>query len=148
MNTPKANTKTKKDQKRGPLNYVAFFVDHPQTFEFTPGNSTYYNFHPQPFPYLPIVWVFYWNSLIQKEVWAMTSSEWELYVAAKFVTNFKHLGSQYFLLILDKKTAYYKISKERRIAIASVIGLYNLILNLRIIILLLITKLIFKYKSP
>ena len=40
----------------------------------------------------------------------------------------------------------YKISEERKIAIASVVG-YNLSSNLRIIILCLITKLIFKYKS-
>ena len=46
------------------------------------------------------------------------------------------------------KQLTYKISKERRVAIASVVGLGNLSSNLRIIILLLITKLIFKYKSP
>ena len=34
---------------------------------------------------------FYWNSLIQKNVWAMTSSESELCVAAKLLTDFKHL---------------------------------------------------------
>ena len=79
----------------------------------------------------------------------MTSSEWELYVAAKLLTNFKHLkGVSTFLLILDKKQLTYKISKERRIAIASVVGLDNLTSNLRITILRLITKLIFKYKSP
>ena len=67
----------------------------------------------------------------------MTSSEWELYVAAKLLPNFKHLkGVSTFLLILDKKPAYCKISKERRIAIASVVGLDNLSSNLRIIILL------------
>ena len=92
---------------------------------------------------------FYWNGLIQKDVWAMTSSEWELYVAAKLLTNFKHLkGFSTFLLVLDKKTAYHEVSKERRIAIASVVGLDNLSSNIWIIILLLITKVIFKYKSP
>ena len=56
--------------------------------------------------------------------------------------------SQYFSPdINEKKTQLtYKISKERRIA--SVVGLDNLSSNLRIIILLLITKPIFKYKSP
>ena len=57
-------------------------------------------------------------------------------------------GSQYFSPDLRSKTAYYKISKERRIAVASVVGLDNQSLNSRIIKLLLITKLIFKYKFP
>ena len=79
----------------------------------------------------------------------MTSSEWELYVAAKLLTNFKHLkGVSTFPLILYKKQLTYKISKERRIAIASVVGLDNLSSYLQIIILHLITKLIFKHKSP
>ena len=81
----------------------------------------------------------------------MTSSEWELYAAAKLLTNFKHLkGFSTFFLILDKKNslATYKISKERGIATASVVGLDNLSSNLQIIILRLIIKLIFKYKSP
>ena len=79
----------------------------------------------------------------------MKSSEWELYVAAKLLTNFKHLkGVSTLLLILDKKQLTYKISKERTIAIASVVGFDNLSSNLRIIILGLIAKLIFKYKSP
>ena len=83
---------------------------------------------------------FYWNSLIQKDVWAMASSEWELYVAAKLWTNFKHLkGVSNFFLILDKKQRTYKISEERRIAIASVVRLDNLSSNLRIIILHSIT---------
>ena len=42
----------------------------------------------------------------------------------------------------------YKISEERKIAIAGVVGLDNLSSDLRIIILCLITKLIFKYKAP
>ena len=79
----------------------------------------------------------------------MTSSEWELYVAAMLLTNFKHLkGVSTFLLILDKKQLTYKISKERRIAIASVVELDNLSSYLQIIILRLTTKLIFKCKSP
>ena len=79
----------------------------------------------------------------------MASCECELYVAAKFLTNFKHLkGVNTFLLILNKKQLTYKISKEKRIAIASVIGLDNLSSSLRIIILRLITKLVLKYKSP
>ena len=82
--------------------------------------------------------------MIQKNFWAMTSSE-EMHVAATLVTNFKHLKG---VLILDKKKQLtYKISKERRIAIASVVWLDNLSLNLRIMILSLITKLTFKYKS-
>ena len=68
-------------------------------------------------------------------------------MAAKLLTNFKHLkGVSTFLLILDKKQLTYKISKERRVAIASVVGLDDLSSNLRIIILPLITKLIFKYR--
>ena len=75
----------------------------------------------------------------------MVSSEWELYVAAKLLTNFKHLkGVSTFLLILDKKQLTDKIPNERRMAIASVVGLDNQSLNLRIIMLCLITKLIFK----
>ena len=58
-------------------------------------------------------------------------------------------GSQSFSPDLrEKKQFTYKISKERRIAIASIVGLENLKSNVRIIILRLITKLIFKYKSP
>ena len=48
----------------------------------------------------------------------------------------------------EKKQLTYKISKERGIAIASIFGLDNLSSNLRIMILGLVTKLIFKYKSP
>ena len=59
-----------------------------------------------------------------------------MYVAAKLLTNFKHLkGASTFIPILDKKQLTCKISKERRIAIASVVGLDNLSSNLRIIIL-------------
>ena len=37
----------------------------------------------------------------------MTSSEWELYVVAKLLTNFKHLKEvSTFLLILEKNPAY------------------------------------------
>ena len=92
--------------------------------------------------------IFYWSSVIQNDVWAMASSEWELYVAAKLLTKFKHLkGVSTFLLILDRKNSLLKISKERRIFIASVVELDNLSLDLQII-LPLITKLIFKCKSP
>ena len=94
----------------------------------------------------PIVWVFF--SLNLKDALATTSSEWELYVPAMLLTNFKHLKEvSTFLLILDKKQFTYKISKEKRIIIASAVGLDHLSSNLRIIILRLITKLIFKYKS-
>ena len=62
------------------------------------------------------------------------SSGWELYVAAKLLTNFKHLkGADTFLFILE--TASYKILKEIRAAIASVVGLVYLSSNLQIIIL-------------
>ena len=135
-------------QKRGPLNYVFFFVDHPWKFHALYNSlqeiqdaitSTRSHFHV----FKPI----YWNSLIQEDVWAMTSSEWEMYVAAKLLTNFKHLkGISSFLLILDKEQLTYKISEERRIAIASSVGLDNLSSYLQIIILCL--KPIFKYKSP
>ena len=58
-------------------------------------------------------------------------------------------GSQYFSSELrEKKQLTYKISKEIRVAIASVVGLDNLSSNLQIIILRVTTKLIFKYKSP
>ena len=54
------------------------------------------------------------------------NSGWELYVAAKLWTNFKHLKIvSTFLLILEKKTASYKILKEIRAAIASVVGLIH-----------------------
>ena len=69
-------------------------------------------------------------------------------MAGKLLTNFEHLkGVGTFLLILHKKQLTYKISKERRISIVSVVGLDNLSSNLWIVILLLITKLIFKYRS-
>ena len=59
---------------------------------------------------------------------------------SKALTNFKHLkGVSAFLLILDKKQLTCKISKDRRIAIASVLGLDNPSSNLRIIILRPIT---------
>ena len=46
----------------------------------------------------------YWSSMIS-DAWPMTSSEWELYVAANL--NVKHLkGVSKFLLILEKKTGY------------------------------------------
>ena len=119
----------------------------PYFFQFTAGNFTCYNFHPHPFPCLQTYCLsfFYWNSLIQRDVWFMTSSEWELYVGATLLTNFKDLkrvGN--FLLILDKNKLTYKISKEIRIAIASVVGLNKLSSNLRIIILRSITWLIIK----
>ena len=55
-------------------------------------------------------------------------------MAAKLLTNFKHLkGADTFLFILE--TASYKILKEIRAAIASVVGLVYLSSNLQIIIL-------------
>ena len=46
---------------------------------------------------------------------------------AKLLTNFKHLkGVSTCLLILDRKRLTYKISKQIRIAIASIVGLDNL----------------------
>ena len=55
------------------------------------------------------------------------SSESEPYVAANLLTSFKHLrGVSFSLLTLDKKPGTCKISNERRIAIASVVGLDNL----------------------
>ena len=128
--------------------HCGFFVHRPCKFHAL-SNSLHEiphgipNFHPQLFPCLQtycLGFFFYWNSLIQKNSWAMTSSEWKLYVAAKLLTNFKHLkGISTFLLILDKKHLTYKISNERRVAIASVVGLDNLSLNLWIIILRSIT---------
>ena len=50
---------------------------------------------------------FYWNSMIQKYIWAMTSSKWELLVATKLLPNFKHLKeSVIFSWSLIKKTAF------------------------------------------
>ena len=70
-------------------------------------------------------------------------------MVAKLLKNLNHLKRiSTFLLILDKKQLIYKISKERRIAIASVVGLDKLSSDLQIIILPLITKLIFKYRFP
>ena len=55
-------------------------------------------------------------------------------MAAKLLTNFKHLkGADTFLFILE--TASYKILKEIRAAIASVVRLVYLSSNLQIIIL-------------
>ena len=69
-------------------------------------------------------------------------------MGTKLLKNFKNLkGVSIFLWILNKKQLTNKISKERRITIASVVGLGNLSSNLRIIILGSITTLIFKYKS-
>ena len=68
------------------------------------------------------------------------SSRRELYKAAKRLKNFKHLkGVSTFLLILEKKTASYKILQEIRTAIARVVGLVYLSSNLQIIILRLRT---------
>ena len=59
----------------------------------------------------------------------------ELYVAAKFLTNFKHLkGVSTFLFILEKKVASYKILRKLA-AIVSVVGLVYLSSNLQILIL-------------
>ena len=56
--------------------------------------------------------------------------------------------SQYFSPDLrERNQLTYNISEERRIAIASAVGLDNMNSNLRIILLRLITKLIFKYNS-
>ena len=79
----------------------------------------------------------------------MTSNKREQHVTGKLLTNFKHLKKvSIFLLILDNKKLTYKISEERRIAIASLVELGNVSSNLCIIMLCSITYLIFKYKSP
>ena len=133
------------DQKRGPLNCVPFLL-------ITLANITPFLIHSRKIHVLllPSAVIsmssnllfrfFYWNSLIQKDVWIMKNSEWELYVAAKLFTNFKHLkGVITFLLILDKKQLTCKISKERKMAIFSVAGSDNLSSNLWIITLRSIT---------
>ena len=57
-------------------------------------------------------------------------------MAGKLLTNFKHLkGVSIFLPILKKKSASYKVLKEIKAAIASVVGLVYLSSNLQIIIL-------------
>ena len=59
----------------------------------------------------------------------------ELYVAAKLLTNFRHLkGVSIFLHILEKKVASYKILTKLA-AIVSVVGLVYLSSNLQILIL-------------
>ena len=65
---------------------------------------------------------------------------------SKALNKFQTFEGSFSLLILDKKQLTCKISNERRVVMASVVGLDNLSSNLRIIILRLITKLIFKYK--
>ena len=53
-----------------------------------------------------------------------------MYKAAKLLPNFKHLkGVSTVLLILEKKTASYKILNEIRAATASVVGLVYLVLQ-------------------
>ena len=62
-------------------------------------------------------------------------------MSARLLKNFRYLkGVSTFLLILDKKQFTYKISKERRIAIANVVGFDNLSTNLRMILLHLSPK--------
>ena len=61
-------------------------------------------------------------------------------MAVKLLTSSKQMkGVSTFLPILEKKHLTYKISKEERIAIASVMRLNNLSSNLWIVILHLIT---------
>ena len=75
------------------------------------------------------------------------SSEWELYMTAKFLTIFKHLrGVCSFRLIWEEKTPD-KIIKEGRAAVASVKGFANQSSNLGIMFCF-ISKLIYKYKYP
>ena len=102
-------------QKRGLLNYVAFLLiihklsnllqEIPHTI-----TSTRSNFHI----FKPIVWAFLWTSLIQKKVWDMTSSDWELYAAVNLLTNFKHLkGVTTFLLLLDKNSLLWDFKGKK-----------------------------------
>ena len=63
-------------------------------------------------------------------------SERELYVAAKLLTNFKHLkGVSTFLFFLYKRQLTCEVLKEIRVAIAIVVGLVDVSLNLQITIL-------------
>ena len=63
------------------------------------------------------------------------SSGWELYVAAKLSINFKHLKVvSTFLILLEEKTASYKLLKEIR-SYTNVVGLVYVSSNLKIIIL-------------
>ena len=87
-NTPRLNTGTPK--------LCGFFVDNPWK-SYALSNPFQEN----------MLEFFYWNSMIQRYIWAMTSSKWELLVATKLLSNFKHLkGVSNFLLIFDKKTAF------------------------------------------
>ena len=73
----------------------------------------------------------------------MIGSTLELYVAAKYLTILKHLKEvSTFFLILEERQLNYKISKESRVAISSVMGLDNLGSDSRIIILRFITDLL------
>ena len=73
----------------------------------------------------------------------MIGSTLELYVAAKYLTILKHLKEVSTLfLILEERQLNYKISKESRVAISSVMGLDNLGSDSRIIILRFITDLL------
>ena len=131
--------------KKGTLKLCGFFVDYPWKFHALsdllheiPCAITSTHIHPHVLV-----------SLIQKDVWTiMTSSEWELYVAANLWTNFKHLKwVNFFSWSWIKNQLTSKISNEERIAIANIVELNNMSSNLKIVILLLITKLILRYKS-
>ena len=63
------------------------------------------------------------------------SCGWKLYKATKLLTSFNLKAVNTFFFILEKKTASYKILKEIRVAMASVVRLVYLSSNLQIIIL-------------
>ena len=73
----------------------------------------------------------------------MIGSTLELYVAAKYLTILKYLKEvSTFFLILEERQLNYKISKESKVAISSVMCLDNLGSDSRIIILRVITDLL------
>ena len=73
------------------------------------------------------------------------SSEWELYMTAKFLTIFKHLRGVCSLRLIWEEKTPDKIIKEGRAAVASVKGFANQSSNLGIMFCF-ISKLIYKYK--
>ena len=131
-------------QKRGPLDYV-IFVDHlckSQTscnsLQEVPHIIT--SIRSQSHVFKPIVWGFFTGIVWFRRMLGLWWVVNENCMWPKLFKKFKRLKASFtFLLILEKKAAYYKISRERRIARASVVGLDELSSNLWIIILHLIT---------
>ena len=103
--------------KMGTPILCGFFVDHPCKFHTFSNalqeiphaiTSTHSHFHV----FKPIVWVFYWNSLIQKDVWAITVCGSKGLNKLQTFQTFE--WSQYFYPDLRSKTAYLKDFKGKK----------------------------------